>query len=257
MEKYQFKNAVACNKYLFILFILCFVIVLASCQSIFFPNTLAPAKTYNAGNGEAGIRSFNFAPPGGDFKIGITNNIQISGIISPFHFENETDILSNYEGSIQINPNPSEKNMNFHIISIGGGVFMGPANYWKESVGNYEGHGNSQTDYVYIGYYPGRKISSHVSVSFPLRIYEFIGHYQYISTTIFYRIPSHTTTSTTTSSLARFQGTAFVPEVDWSFDWKYVGFRFGINTPITCCENYNPITVVAAPAFSAGLYGKW
>lgn len=83
-----------------------------------------------------------------------------------------------------------------------------------------------------------------------------MGLYQYTST-----IPvvnaSRSIISTTTSSLERFQGAAFVPEVDWSIDWTYVGLRFGINTPILLSENNNPVTVLPAPAFSAGLYGKW
>ena len=242
------------NNYCATLLIGGFVILATSCQPLFFPNTLAPAKPYSVGKGEVGIRSFNFAPLGADFKVGITNNIQVSGIASPFHSNKETDIYYNYEGSVQINPHPSEKERDFNIFSIGGGVFMSPAIIPKHY--DQYGHGNTQTDYIYEGYYPGHKMSDHVSISFPLRLYEFLGHYQYIKMVSFIG-PSHTITSTTTSSLVRFQGAAFVPEMDLCFDWSHVALRFGINTPIQFWENYNPITVVAAPTFSGGLYGKW
>jgi len=246
-----------CNNYRNVLLIGWFVIIIASCQPLFFPNTLAPAKPYSEGKGEAGIRSFNSAPLGADFKVGITNNVQISGIASPFHSNKETNIYYNYEGSIQINPNPSEKDRNFNIFSIGGGVFMSPAIIPKQSKQCCQsGHGNTQTDYIYEGYYPGHKMSDHVSISFPLRLYEFLGHYQYISMVSFIG-PSNTITSTTTSSLTRFQGAAFVPEIDLCFDWSHVALRFGINAPIQFWENYNPIPVIAFPTFSGGLYGKW
>ena len=68
------------NNYCATLLIGGFVILATSCQPLFFPNTLAPAKPYSVGKGEVGIRSFNFAPLGADFKVGITNNIQVSGI---------------------------------------------------------------------------------------------------------------------------------------------------------------------------------
>ncbi|MGC8578961.1 MAG: hypothetical protein ACP5T7_00370 [bacterium] len=207
----------------------CIIAIIASCQPVFFPNTLAPAKTYSTGKGEVGIRTLYIVPYGADFKIGLTKKIQVSGIVYPLNVVSGKGI---YEGSIQYNAEPSEKDKYLHIFSVGGGIYC------------------SQMNYIYEGYYPGFSLNSHISVSLPLRLYEFMGYYncsKYVCSP----------TGSGAQPLEKYQGAGFVPEMDWGFDWVYVALRIGLSIPIQFWESANPEPVVILPVLSIGLYGKW
>ncbi len=222
-----------------VLFVLILLPFISSCHPILLPNTLAPANTYKAGKGEIGIRSIYYIPQGADFKLGITDNIQLSGVAYP-------DI---YEGSLQINTSNTGVNKYLHIFSIGGGVYLG--NTSSNCSTNNSGEtclqvSGGQTNYIYEGYYPGFRLSSRISVSLPLRLYEFIGRYNYIGIG-----------TTMPATLEKYRGAAFIPEMDWSFDWEYVGLRIGISMPIQFWESANPEPLWILPMASAGLYYKW
>ncbi len=210
-----------------VLFVLLLLPFISSCTSItILPNTLAPVDTYKTGKGEIGIRSIYYVPYGADFKVGITDNIQLSGIVYP----------GIYEGSLQINTSNAGTDKYLHIFSIGGGVYLRPFFSLITS--------KNQTNYIYEGYYPGFKITDHISVSLPLRLYEFIGHYNYFPLNL-------------PPMVGKYQGAAFIPEMDWSFDWTHFSSRVGISMPIQFWESANPEKVWALPMISAGLYYKW
>ena len=101
------------NIYRYALLIGGFVIITTSCRPMILPNTLAPAKPYSAGNGEVGIRTIAYVPIGIDFKLGVTDNIQIGGIAWG-------GVI--YEGNMQINADPSEQDNYWYIFGVGGGV---------------------------------------------------------------------------------------------------------------------------------------
>lgn len=202
---------------------------------MFLPNTLAPAKPYNAGKGEIGIRTMYVVPTGLDFKVGVTDAVQIAGIaMFPINSESGGGL---YEGSMQINTSPAEHDKYLHIFGIGGGVNM--VTYIK---------GSSQANYIYQGYYPGFALTDRVSISFPLRMYEYIGRYSCSQD----QCPGNGA-----RPLERYESAAFIPEMAWSADWTYVALRLGLSIPIQFWESANPATVVILPMFSAGLYGKW
>lgn len=224
------------NKYYRIFIIGYFIIIMTSCQTMFFPNTLAPAKTYSTGKGEVGIRTFYIVPSGADFKVGVTDEIQVSGIFYPINILSGAGV---YEASLQMNMDPSEHDKYLHIFGVGGGAYVTT----KATTGS-----NNQANYVYEGYYPGFVLTDHISVSLPLRMYEFMGRYNCLED----QCPRPGA-----KPLERYQGAAFVPEMDWCFEWRYVALRFGLSMPIQFWESYNPETVIILPDLSAGLYGKW
>jgi len=227
-----------CNNYRNVLLIGWFVIIIASCHPIFLPTTLAPAKPYSSGKGEVGIRTLYIIPDGADFKVGITKKIQISGIVYPINTIGGAGI---YEAGVQINTDPSEHDKYLHIFGTGGGIY-----YTTLATSG----SNSQTNYIYQGYYPGFSLTNHISVSLPLRLYEFMGRYN-CSLDV---CPSFNEGS---RPLERYQGAAFIPEMDWSFDWTYIALRVGLSMPIQLWESSNPEPVIIIPNLSAGLYGKW
>ena len=224
------------NKYLRILFIGCFVTVIASCPSpIFFPNALNPSKTYSAGKGEVGGRLSETL--GGDFKIGITDEIQVSGIAYPI---NDISSFTMYEAGIQINTAPHEKDKYLHIFGIGAGTYV----HTKTNVS-----GNNQTNFVYEGYYPGFTLMNHISINFPLRLYEFEGRYNCFGDGCPHTIGAE--------PLQRYQGAAFVSEMDWCFDWTQLGLRLALSVPVQFWESANPQPVIILPSAAYALYYKW
>ena len=230
------------DKYHSILLLGYFVSIITSCsyQPIFLPTTLAPAKTYSAGKGEAGIRSFFLIPDGADFKVGITNNIQLSGITYPINGVNGAGV---YEGSLQCNIDPSEHDTYLHIFGIGGGIY-----YSTKAVS----FSNSQMNYIYEGYYPGLVLANHVSINFPLRLYEYMGRYNCTYDVCPSSIPGQGA-----QTLEHYWGVGFVPEMDIGFDWTYVAFRLGLSVPVEMTEGNNPERVILFPNLSTGFYGKW
>lgn len=239
IHKYRYKN-IACNNYLRILFIACFFVVMTSCATpspIAFPTAMNPSNTYRAGKGEVGGRlSYS---SGGDVKIGITDNIQVLGIACP------VDIFSTnmtmYEAGIQINAAPHEMNKYLHIFGIGAGTFVESRTYPGD---------NNQTNYVYEGYYPGYKLMNHISLNFPLRLYEFEGRYN-----CYY--PEACPRTTGAKPMERYQGATFVSEVDWCFDWTHLALRLGLSSPLQFWESANPHPVIVLPSFAYALYYKW
>ena len=212
------------NNYRYALLIGWFVSLTTSCQPMILPNTLAPAKPYSAGNGEVGMRTIAYVPIGIDFKLGVTNNIQIGGIALG-------GII--YEGNVQINAEPSEQDKYWYVFGAGGGVYTA---------------GDLQTNYIYQGYYPGFSLSNHSYISFPLRLYEFVGRYN---------CGRDSCPGRGAEPMERFQGAVFVPEMDWSHDWTHIGFRLGVSQPIQFWESSSPETIIILPDFSVGLYYKW
>ncbi len=212
------------NKHSCIVLIASFVVIISSCRMMILPNTLAPTKPYSAGKGEVGIRTVAYVPIGIDFKIGVIDNIQVGGIAWG-------GVI--YEGNMQINTDPSERDKYWHVFGAGVGVYTA---------------GDLQTNYIYQGYYPGFSLSNHSSINFPLRLYEFVGRY---------KCGRDTCPGRGAEPMERFQGAVFVAEMDWCHDWTHIGFRLGVSQPIQLWESSSPETIIILPDFSVGLYYKW
>ncbi len=229
-----------------------FLMTSCSVYSVGLPNTLQPPGTYSAGKGAAGLRTSVLFPEGADFKVGLTDNVQLSGIASA-----QQDEVQDYEAGLlfNISGEHTSRGNNLTVISVGGGVNIG---HDVPTGTTHYGSTYTETDsisgptyYIYEGWYPGFQFTDHFGMTVPLKIYELFGYYQYYQDITGYK------PATMTSQL-QIQGAAFVPEVDFCFDWTHINATLGLSVPLQFYESStNPVIVYLLPNISAGVYYKW
>ncbi len=236
------------------------VLLLASSCSVYnvtMPNALQSPGTYPAGKGEIGVRSALALPVGGDFKLGLSDHLQIAGIASVQEPHEQV-----YEGSIVVNAGDADsKSPRIYLatFALGGGVFRGSGvKTGSFTTNNYSGNSihddysiSGGTTFLYEGWYPGFQVSEHVGISLPVRMYELFGNYDYSTTAT---SKSGVTTTTVPLWIKTF---AFVPELDCDFGWTHVGLDLGISLPLQFYETSSPVLLLMMPDLSMGLYYKW
>lgn len=233
-----------------------FLFLLTSCSvyELKLPNTLQPPGTYSAGKGAIGARTSILLPEGADFKIGLTDHIQLSGIASADGMPDQS-----FEGGLLINLRDSPEKLGTYltVFAVGGGaniayrVHTGSTTIFSDTTT--QDNISGPTYHFYEGWYPGFQFTRHVGLNLPLRIFEFFGNYQYYETT------SGTTSTTTTTTPLSISGAAFVPEIDLCFDWTHINMDIALSTPVWFYNESSP-----APVFlyvpinvSCGVYYTW
>lgn len=228
--------------------------LMTSCSvySLGLPNALQPPGTYSAGKGAAGVRPSVLFPEGADFKIGLTDNVQLSGLACA-----QQSQVRDFEGGLLFNISGEHKpeGNNVTVIAFGGGANIGHhINTGTTTIGRDYTETDSisgPTYYIYEGWYPGFQINRLFGITLPLRIYELFGYYQY------YQDITGSNPANVTSPL-QIQGAAFVPEVDFCFDWVHINATLGFSVPLQFYESStNPVIVYLLPNISAGVYYKW
>ncbi|MCL4558050.1 MAG: hypothetical protein M1491_05380 [Deltaproteobacteria bacterium] len=223
-----------------------------SIYTVVMPNALQPPGTYSAGKGEIGARTFLLLPEGGDFKIGLSDRVQLSGIATAYGSRSQV-----YGGGLLLNAGDTRNTRSstyLAVFALGGGVNVGS----RVNTGSFGIGGTTNnyfifgpTSFVYEGWYPGFKLGEHFGINIPVRIFELFGNYQY--TTI-----SSGTTNTTTTTVPLWIATyAFVPELDLDFEWTHIGLDLGISLPLQFHESKSPVLLLVEPDVSGGLYYKW
>ncbi len=203
------------------------------------PNTLTSSNTYQAGKGEVGVRVLYYIPYAADFKLGITDHVQLSGMATS---------NNSYDAGIQINLQNNKKIFNPAMFGIGGGVYgMGfsqeDTSLFDSSIVDAFKYGPAY--YIYSGWYPGIRFNEHISLSIPLRFIVLTGTYEY------YEVYNNSTTP------GSYTVEAAIFEEDWSFDWRYIGMRVGINLPQIIRQNKSDVVIIFIPGIESGIYFKW
>ena len=230
------------------------VISVASCSiySVTMPNALQSPGTYSAGKGEVGARSYLWLPEGGDVKIGLSDHIQLSGIIT-----SQGPNVQVYEGGLLFNArNSNNKGSGTYltVFAFGSGVDRGTGvNSGSYSLKDYKSSSfiSGNAFYLYEGWYPGFKFGEHFGITIPMRVYELSGDYQYTTTS------SGSTATTTTTAPLNITTCAFVPELDLDVEWTHIGLNVGWSIPLQFYESNSPVLLWMLPDLSAGLYYKW
>ncbi len=232
------------KKYIRLFIPIVFSFTITACANMLFmnvPNTLTSPNTYHAGKGEIGIRTFYYIPYAADFKVGITDHVQLSGMA--------TDNNS-YDASIVVNLQDNEKRFNLTTFGIGGGLYgsgfsQEDASWFDSSIDDVYKYGPSY--YIYAGWYFGIRFNEHISLSIPVRFLVLNGTYDY------YVAYNNTTAP------GRYMVEAVIEEADWSFDWRYFGMKVGINLPYSIHQDANAggVVVIFIPGIESGIYFKW